>query len=110
MLGYGRMQHTTFLGKLIRTFDASCRVGYGDPFMRDAGFGYYYPDPDEVSSSNIHWWFGVISLACTVQRLVSLPDYEACIQSTIKLSQSFNAVGLMEFSSQKDTAKLLAAF
>lgn len=23
-------------------------VGYGDPFMRDAGFGYYYPDPDEV--------------------------------------------------------------
>ena len=25
-----------------------CRVGYGDPEMRDPGFGYYYPDPDEV--------------------------------------------------------------
>ena len=34
----------------MTSFHVLCRVGNGDPFMRDAGFGYYYPDPDEVSA------------------------------------------------------------
>lgn len=51
-----RMQEMTLLGKLMRSSNVHCRVGYGDPFMRDAGFGYYYPDPDEVSASlNTDW-------------------------------------------------------